>query len=131
MKGKVLTKHRNLPTEEQDEAMSEYVDSMNLMKYKRDEEGYVSHQSIAYYREYVEYLLPEDVYSPLVHQISQVISYRAVHPNAPLPPPSNILVKYSHPPEDLIKGSEKVRQKMIEAFNVKKGLSSTQIIINW
>ena len=40
MKGKVLTKHRNLPTEEQDEAMSEYVDSMNLMKYKRDEEGY-------------------------------------------------------------------------------------------
>ena len=40
MKGKVLTKHRNLPTEEQDEAMSEYVDSMNLMKYERDEDGY-------------------------------------------------------------------------------------------
>jgi len=91
----------------------------------------VFHQSISYHRKYVEYLLPEDVYSPLVHRINQVISYRAVHPNAPLPPPFNILVKYSHPPGDLIKGSEKVRQKMIEAFNVKKGLSSTQIVINW
>jgi len=41
MKGKVLTKHRNLPTEEQDEAMSDYVDSMNLMKFSTDEEGYL------------------------------------------------------------------------------------------
>lgn len=40
MKGKVLTKHRNLPTEEQDEAMSDYVDSLNLMTYQHDEEGY-------------------------------------------------------------------------------------------
>ena len=40
MKGKVLTKHRNLPTEEQDEAMSDYVDSLNLFMYKHDEDGY-------------------------------------------------------------------------------------------
>jgi ATP-dependent DNA helicase 2 subunit 2 len=40
MKGKVLTKHRNLPTEEQDEAMSNYVDSMNLMTFSHDEKGY-------------------------------------------------------------------------------------------
>ena len=39
MKGKILTKHRNLPTEEQDDAMSEYVDSMNLMTFQCDEEG--------------------------------------------------------------------------------------------
>jgi ATP-dependent DNA helicase 2 subunit 2 len=41
MKGKVLTKHRNLPTEEQDEAMSEYVDNMNLMTFAHDEKGYL------------------------------------------------------------------------------------------
>jgi hypothetical protein len=41
MKGKILTKHRNLPTEEQDEAMSEYVDSMNLMTFQHDEEGHL------------------------------------------------------------------------------------------
>lgn len=46
MKGKVLTTHRNLPTDEQDEAMSDYVDSMNLMKYKRDEEGYRSNYTV-------------------------------------------------------------------------------------
>jgi ATP-dependent DNA helicase 2 subunit 2 len=40
MKGKVLTKHRNLPTAEMDEAMSDYVDSMNLMTIRHDEEGY-------------------------------------------------------------------------------------------
>ena len=39
MKGKVLTKHRNLPTEDQDDAMSEYVDNMNLMAFQHDEEG--------------------------------------------------------------------------------------------
>jgi len=39
MKGKLLTKHRNLPTEEQDQAMSDYVDSMDLMKYQYDENG--------------------------------------------------------------------------------------------
>ncbi len=37
MKGKVLTEHRNLPTEEQDEAMSDYVDSMLLTNYPRDD----------------------------------------------------------------------------------------------
>jgi ATP-dependent DNA helicase 2 subunit 2 len=41
MKGKVLTKHRHLPTDEQDEAMSDYVDSMNLMTFHRDEDGYI------------------------------------------------------------------------------------------
>jgi len=40
MKGKVLMKHRNLPTDEQDEAMNDYVDSMNLMNFSTDEEGY-------------------------------------------------------------------------------------------
>jgi ATP-dependent DNA helicase 2 subunit 2 len=78
-------------------------------------------------RKPVEYLRPEDVYSPVIHRINQAIAYRAVHPNRPLPPPANILMKYSNPPEDLVKGSEKVRQKMIEAFNVKKGILSISV----
>jgi ATP-dependent DNA helicase 2 subunit 2 len=68
-----------------------------------------------------EYLRPEDTYSPLVHRISQVIGYRAVHPDDPIPPPIDILTQFSHPPADLIKGSDKVQQKLIETFNVKKG----------
>jgi len=68
-----------------------------------------------------EYLCAEDTYSPLVHRINQVIGHRAVHPDDPIPPPIDILTKFSHPPADLIKGSEKVQQKLIETFNVKKG----------
>jgi ATP-dependent DNA helicase 2 subunit 2 len=76
----------------------------------------------------VEYLRPDDTYSPILHRINQVISHRAVHPDEPLPPPMDILTKYSHPPPELVKGSEKVRQKLIEAFNVKKGFSLHIII---
>jgi hypothetical protein len=32
-----------------------------------------------------------------------------------------VLTKYSHPPPELVKGSEKVVKNLIEAFNVKKG----------
>jgi ATP-dependent DNA helicase 2 subunit 2 len=129
MKGKVLTKHRSLPTEEQDEAMSEYVDSMNLMTVQRDEEGYTYIHILLTFSNSTEYLRPEDTYSPLLHRINQVIGYRAVHPNAPLPPPTDILTKYSHPPEDLVKGTEKVLQKLIESFNVKKGISFCTVLI--
>jgi ATP-dependent DNA helicase 2 subunit 2 len=56
-----------------------------------------------------------------VHRINQVITHRAVHPDDPIPAPIDILTKFSDPPADLIKGSEKVQQKLIETFNVKKG----------
>lgn len=39
--GNVLTKHRNLPTDDLANAMSAYVDSMDLSGLERDEEGYV------------------------------------------------------------------------------------------
>ena len=73
------------------------------------------------FRNPTEYLRPEDTYSPLLHRINQVIGFRAVHPDKPLPPPIAVLTKYSHPPPELVKGAEKVTQKLIEAFNVKKG----------
>ena len=70
----------------------------------------------------MEYLCPEDTYSPLLHRINQVIGYRATHPDdRTIPPPIKILTTFSHPPPDLIKGSAKVREKLIEAFNVKNG----------
>ena len=39
--GKVLTKHRNIPTDDLTNAMSAYVDSMDLSKFGRDDEGYL------------------------------------------------------------------------------------------
>ena len=37
--GKVLDKHRNLPTKEMYDAMSDYVDKMDLSTLGRDDEG--------------------------------------------------------------------------------------------
>jgi ATP-dependent DNA helicase 2 subunit 2 len=39
--GQTLTKHRFLPTDELNDAMSDYVDAMDLSTYGIDEEGYV------------------------------------------------------------------------------------------
>jgi ATP-dependent DNA helicase 2 subunit 2 len=123
MKGKVLSKHRNLPTEEQDEAMSDYVDSLKLVT-SPDDEGYIS----TIFLLISSWPPREEIFSPVLHRINQIIGYRAIHPNKPLPPPTEILVKYSNPPEDLIKGSEKVRKNLIEAFNVKKGTSPHGVV---
>ena len=38
--GNVLTKHRNIPTDDLTNAMSGYVDSMDLSSFGRDDEGY-------------------------------------------------------------------------------------------
>lgn len=48
-KGEVVEKHPYLPTDEQQDAMDNFVDAMDLMYAgEKDEEGYVSH-SIIYY----------------------------------------------------------------------------------
>jgi ATP-dependent DNA helicase 2 subunit 2 len=72
-------------------------------------------------------LPPEETYSPLLHRINQVIAFRAVHPDKPLPPQIEVLTQYSHPPPELVKGAEKVIQNLIEAFNVKKGIPAAPV----
>lgn len=39
--GQTITKHRLLPTDELNDAMSDYVDAMDLSAYGMDDEGYV------------------------------------------------------------------------------------------
>lgn len=41
MSGNVLTKHRNIPTDDLSNAMSAYIDSMDLSKFESDDEGYL------------------------------------------------------------------------------------------
>jgi ATP-dependent DNA helicase 2 subunit 2 len=63
----------------------------------------------------------EDTYSPVLHRINQAIRRRAVRPEEPVQPPADILIEYSHPPEDLVKKSEAQLSKLIAVANVKKG----------
>lgn len=72
-------------------------------------------------RKQVEYMQITDTYSSILHRIDQAVRWRAVHPNDPIPPPYDILVKYTNPPEELVNKSKRRLEKLIAAADVKKG----------
>ena len=107
--GKEIREHRNLPNDALSAAMSDYVDRMDLSDLGKDGEGNPA-----------EYMNMDDVYSPVLHRIDQAVRWRAVHPTEPVPPPYDILTRYSHPPEELVAGAKKKLEKLIAAADVKK-----------
>jgi ATP-dependent DNA helicase 2 subunit 2 len=104
-----LSVHRNLPSNELQDAMNAYVDKMDLSKAGKDDEG-----------EEAEYAPIDETYSPMLHRINQVIKHRAVHHDAAPPEPMEILTKYSQPPEDLVQQNKKALDRLIQAADVKK-----------
>ncbi|KAH6212758.1 ATP-dependent DNA helicase II subunit 2 [Parastagonospora nodorum] len=109
--GKVITEHKDLPTDELTDAMSKYVDAMDLSTFGRDEDGNPA-----------EYAKPEDTFSPIVHRIGHIIRWRATHPDPslPMPPPSDILTKYANPPADLLDASTSQFEALKKAARVSK-----------
>ncbi|CAO1599934.1 ATP-dependent DNA helicase yku80 [Xanthoria calcicola] len=107
--GKVIKEHRNLPDDALSSAMSKYVDQMDLSTFGRDDDGNPS-----------EYMPMTDTFSAVLHRIDQAVRWRAVHPTEPVPPPHEILVRYSNPPEELVNRSKKRLEKLMVAANVKK-----------
>lgn len=106
--GKQLTIHRNLPTDELKDAMSDYVDSMDLSTFGKDDEG-----------EPTEYAPPDETFSPKLHRINQVIKHRAIFPDEEPPEPHEALLRYSQPPADLIDKSKPALNRAIQAADVK------------
>ena len=107
--GKEIKEHRNLPSSALIEAMSEYVDRMDLSTFGTDDEGNPT-----------EYMQMTDTYSPVLHRIDQAVRWRAVHPIGEVPPPYEILTRHQHPPEPLIAKSKRQLEKLIAAADVKK-----------
>lgn len=107
--GTTLTKHRNLPSEDLVDAMSAYVDGMDLSSFGKDEEGQPE-----------EYASIQDTFSPMVHRISQAIKRRAIRPNEPIPPPAEVLIKYSQPPPELVLATAQELENLVKVANVKK-----------
>ena len=66
--GKTLTEHRNLPSKDLLQSMSEFVDDMTLIN-EEDEE-----------------MAMDDTFSPVLHTIEGAIKYRAIHPDRTVPP---------------------------------------------
>ncbi|MCJ1432282.1 ATP-dependent DNA helicase II subunit 2 [Xylographa pallens] len=107
--GKVLKEHRNLPNEALCSAMSDYVDSLDLSSFGKDDDGNP-----------MEYMQMTDTFSSVLHRIDQAVRWRAVHPEQPIPPPYDILTKFSRIPDDLEVSSKSKLIKLMEAADVKK-----------
>ena len=107
--GKEIREHRHLPNDTLLAAMSDYVDRMDLSEFGKDDEGNPA-----------EYMNMTDTFSPVLHRIDQAVRWRAVHPTEPIPPPYEILTRYSHPPEELVAGAKKSLEKLAAAADVKK-----------
>ncbi|KAK3665510.1 ATP-dependent DNA helicase yku80 [Elasticomyces elasticus] len=107
--GKEIKIHRNLPNDELQNAMSDFVDSMDLSTFGKDDEGQPT-----------EYMPMDETYMPMLHRIHQVVKHRAVFPDGEPPPPYEILTRYSHPPEQLVKQAQPALDRVLEAANIKK-----------
>ena len=54
--------------------------------------------------------------------MNQAIRARAVDPDAPIKPPAEILLRFSNPPEKLIRKAKPEIQALIDAAEIKKGM---------
>lgn len=106
--GKEVTQHRNLPNDDLLDAMGSYVDRMDLSMLDADDEGQG------------EQFVLVDAFSPLYHRIDQAIRWRATHPKDEVQPPSEVIMRYSKPPDALQVQCEKGVRILIKAANVKK-----------
>ncbi|KAK4949540.1 ATP-dependent DNA helicase yku80 [Elasticomyces elasticus] len=107
--GKEIKIHRNLPNDDLQNAMSDFVDSMDLSTFGKDDEGQPT-----------EYMPMDETYMPMLHRIHQVVKHRAVFPDGEPPPPYEILTRYSHPPEQLVTQAQPALDRVLEAANIKK-----------
>ncbi|KAG0647032.1 ATP-dependent DNA helicase II subunit [Hyphodiscus hymeniophilus] len=108
--GAVVKTHRNLPNDDLVEAMSDYVDSMDLSKFGKNEYGKPT-----------EYMPIEDTYSPVLHRINQAVRRRATHPEETnVGDPADVLIKYSHPPQDLVEKAASALDALKQAADVKQ-----------
>ncbi len=77
----------------------------------------------------MEYAAVEDLFSPPLHRINQVVRHRATYPNQPVPPTHSILLKYANPPEDLVAKAKSDLEDLIDKASVKKGKDSPALQI--
>ncbi|KAF3904370.1 hypothetical protein AA313_de0209514 [Arthrobotrys entomopaga] len=88
--GKVLEKHRLIPTQELQEAMNDYVEAMDLTQIEGANDASIP------------FAQPDDIFSPLLHRIQQVIRSRAINPDGDFLPDINpVLISYSTKPREL------------------------------
>ncbi|KAL9485004.1 hypothetical protein ACSS6W_003793 [Trichoderma asperelloides] len=108
--GQTITKHRLLPSDELSQAMSDYVDAMDISNYGIDQDG-----------EPAEYATIDEIYNPAIHRINHAIKQRAVYPEKPVPEIPPVLLRFAAPPTELVETVQATIDSLIKAADVKKG----------
>jgi ATP-dependent DNA helicase 2 subunit 2 len=107
--GQTLTKHRLLPSDELADAMSDYVDAMDLSTAAIGDDG-----------ERAEFAPFDESFNPIIHRINQAVRTRAVKPEGPIEPIAPILLRHAVPPEDLVQKAQSEAKYLVEAAEVKR-----------
>ncbi|MCJ1355467.1 MAG: ATP-dependent DNA helicase II subunit 2 [Icmadophila ericetorum] len=107
--GKVLKEHRNLPSKSLADAMSDYVDCMDISQSATDEDGNP-----------IEHMAMDDVYSPVLHRINQAIRWKAVFPDEPVPPPYEFIAQSMRIPDTVRENGHGPLKKLAAVSDVKK-----------
>lgn len=68
-----------------------------------------------------------DTYEPRLHRLQQAIRHRAVHENKPIPPPFEMIIKFMHPPREILNNSALSWKNVQNAADIKKGKLSSGI----
>ena len=74
-----------------------------------------------------EYAPIDDSYNPSIHRINNAVKSRAVHPEAPVGPIPEILMRFSSPPQDLIEKVQSRVDSLIETAEVKNGTLTPEV----
>ncbi|PTB64272.1 SPOC domain-like protein [Trichoderma citrinoviride] len=107
--GQTLTSHRLLPSDELTQAMSDYVDAMDISSYGMDEDGQPA-----------EYATIDELYNPAIHRIGHAIKQRAIHPEKPVPEIPPVLLRFAQPPTELVETVQSKIDSLVHAADVKK-----------
>ncbi|RKF71388.1 ATP-dependent DNA helicase II subunit 2 [Golovinomyces cichoracearum] len=116
--GDEITKYQNLHSDNLQEAMSDYVDSMDLlMSSKKDENGFVNFYIML---NLSDCLTNGKLENPVSHRINHAIRQRAISPNLPVSLPADDLLSWSKPPPDLISCTTHQLDRLIKVASVKE-----------
>ncbi|KAF9560191.1 SPOC domain-like protein [Agrocybe pediades] len=110
-KGEEVKEHPYLPTDEQLDAMDDFVDAMDLMDAGEDDEGNRK-----------PWFETAESYSPAVHRVKQAIFHSATVNDVatnPVPPPHPELLTFFEPPKRVQKRARRALEHCKAVFNVK------------
>lgn len=107
--GKELKEHRTLATEKMVDAMSGLIDSMDLSRAFKDEEG--QEQS---------WFSTEDSFNPAIHRMKEAVAWRLLHPESTkIPRPHWEVDKFLARPQEIEEASAAQAQACRNLFNIR------------